>query len=306
MRIVDGPGAGGWDVAVGGVEPYNSASVTLSFYKYEGLGNDFLIVEKEALGGASLTAELAIALCDRHRGIGADGVLTIDVADPSMGVINSDGSVPEMCGNGIRCAALHLARRAFKATLEVTIQTLAGPHPCVVSNQPGAESVAVQMAPPSLSPPDLPLIADAPWIDHPLDVAGTTLHLTAVSMGNPHAVTLVEDVDNAEVAKIGPLIEAHALFPRRVNAGFMQVLSPHEIKLRVFERGSGETLSCGSGACAAVVSGIQIGILQSPVLVNTRGGQLNIVWSGSRLNEDGNAVMMTGPAEIVFEGQIDI
>ncbi|MBW1905909.1 MAG: diaminopimelate epimerase, partial [Deltaproteobacteria bacterium] len=131
--------------------------MTLRFYKYHGLGNDFLIVEKEALGGVPLTTEQGIALCDRHRGVGGDGVLTLDMNDPSMDVINSDGSVPEMCGNGLRCAALHFARRAGQSGLDVTIETLSGPHPCVVVNRPGGESVAVRMAPPSLSPADLPL-----------------------------------------------------------------------------------------------------------------------------------------------------
>ncbi len=302
MRIVDGPGAGGWDVAVGGVEPYNSASVTLSFYKYEGLGNDFLIVEKEALGGASLTAELAIALCDRHRGIGADGVLTIDVADPSMGVINSDGSVPEMCGNGIRCAALHLARRAFKATLEVTIQTLAGPHPCVVSNQPGAESVAVQMAPPPLSPPDLPLIADAPWIDHPLDVAGTTLHLTAVSMGNPHAVTF-DEVGMARL-DLGPALQRDGQhFPCGVNVGFVSEHTGTSMRLDVLERGAGWTQACGTGACAAAVAAVETGRAPraKPLSVRLPGGTLT-----TTVRAPGDTVRMEGPARFVFAGEIDL
>ena len=229
--------------------------MSLPFYKYHGLGNDFLIVEKEALGGVPLTTEQGIALCDRHRGVGGDGVLTLDMNDPSMGVINSDGSVPEMCGNGIRCAALHLARRAGQSALDVTIETLAGPHPCVVVNRPGAESVAVRMAPPSLSPADLRLSSELPWIDHPLSVAGRTLHLTGVSMGNPHAV-LFEEVGDARF-DLGPVIQSDPHFPEGVNVGFVSEQSGSAMRLDVLERGAGWTQACGTGACAAAVAAVE-------------------------------------------------
>ncbi|MBW2717697.1 MAG: diaminopimelate epimerase [Deltaproteobacteria bacterium] len=220
----------------------------LAFYKYEGLGNDFLIVEKDALGGAQLTGEQAMALCDRHRGVGADGVITVEVDDPSMHVINSDGSVPEMCGNGIRCAALHLARRAGHSALDVTIETPAGPHRCVVVNRPGAESVAVQMAPPSLSPADLPLSSDVPWLDHALTVAGRTIELTGVSMGNPHAV-IFEEVGDARF-EIGPAIQNDPHFPEGINVGFVSEQSGTSMRLDVLERGAGWTQACGTGASA--------------------------------------------------------
>ncbi|MBW2158601.1 MAG: diaminopimelate epimerase, partial [Deltaproteobacteria bacterium] len=212
----------------------------LPFYKYEGLGNDFLIVEEEALGGVQLTTEQAVALCDRHRGVGADGVLTLGVNDPSMHVINSDGSVPGMCGNGIRCAALHLARRAGEPALDVTIHTLAGPHSCVVVNRAGGESVSVQMAPPSLSPEDLPLNSNAPWLDHPLSVAGRTLHLTGVSMGNPHAVTF-DEVGDARFELGAALQKDSAHFPEGVNVGFVSERRGNAMRLDVLERGAGWT-----------------------------------------------------------------
>jgi len=278
---------------------YNSAAVTLTFYKYEGLGNDFLIVEKEALGGEQLTGEQAMALCDRHRGVGGDGVITLDVDDPSMHVINSDGSVPEMCGNGIRCAALHLARRAGHSALEVTIETLAGPHPCVVVNRPGAESVAVRMAPPSLSPADLPLSSDVPWLDHALTAAGRTIALTGVSMGNPHAV-IFEEVGDARF-EIGPAIQSDPHFPEGINVGFVSEQSGSSMRLDVLERGAGWTQACGTGACAAAVAAVETGRAQREEQLSIRlpGGILTIT-----VGAPGDTVLMQGPARFVFQGQI--
>ena len=273
--------------------------MTLTFYKYEGLGNDFLIVEKEALGGEQLTGEQAMALCDRHRGVGGDGVITLDVDDPSMHVINSDGSVPEMCGNGIRCAALHLARRAGHSALEVTIETLAGPHPCVVVNRPGAESVAVRMAPPSLSPADLPLSSDVPWLDHALTAAGRTIALTGVSMGNPHAV-IFEEVGDARF-EIGPAIQSDPHFPEGINVGFVSEQSGSSMRLDVLERGAGWTQACGTGACAAAVAAVETGRAQREEQLSIRlpGGILAIT-----VGAPGDTVLMQGPARFVFQGQI--
>jgi diaminopimelate epimerase len=273
--------------------------VILPFYKYEGLGNDFLIVEKDALGGAQLTGEQAMALCDRHRGVGGDGVITLDVDDPSMHVINSDGSVPEMCGNGIRCAALHLARRAGHSALEVTIETLAGPHPCVVVNRPGAESVAVRMAPPSLSPADLPLSSDVPWLDHALTVAGRTIQLTGVSMGNPHAV-IFEEVGDARF-EIGPAIQSDPHFPEGINVGFVSEQSGSSMRLDVFERGAGWTQACGTGACAAAVAAVETGRAQREEQLSIRlpGGILTIT-----VGAPGDTVLMQGPARFVFQGEV--
>jgi len=273
--------------------------VILAFYKYEGLGNDFLIVEKDALGGAQLTGEQAMALCDRHRGVGADGVITVEVDDPSMHVINSDGSVPEMCGNGIRCAALHLARRAGHSALDVTIETPAGPHRCVVVNRPGAESVAVQMAPPSLSPADLPLSSDVPWLDHALTVAGRTIELTGVSMGNPHAV-IFEEVGDARF-EIGPAIQNDPHFPEGINVGFVSEQSGTSMRLDVLERGAGWTQACGTGACAAAVAAVETGRAQREERLSIRlpGGILTIT-----VGAPGDTVLMQGPARFVFQGQV--
>jgi diaminopimelate epimerase len=274
--------------------------VILPFYKYEGLGNDFLIVEEEALGGVRLTTEQAVALCDRHRGVGADGVLTLGVNDPSMHVVNSDGSVPQMCGNGLRCAALHLARRAGEPALGVTIDTLAGPHSCVVANRAGAESVSVEMAPPSLSPEDLPLISDAPWVDHALSVAGQTLHLTGVSMGNPHAVTF-DAVGDARF-EVGAALQANAAhFPEGVNVGFVSEHNGRAMRLDVLERGAGWTQACGTGACAAAVAAVETGRArrEEPLSIRLPGGTLMIT-----VGAPGESVLMEGPARFVFQGEV--
>jgi len=275
--------------------------VNLPFYKYEGLGNDFLIVEKDALGGAELTREQAIALCDRHRGVGGDGVLVLDLDVPAMQVINSDGSVPEMCGNGIRCVALHLARRASAATFEVTIDTLAGPHACVVVNRPGAESVTVQMAPPSLVPSDLPLSSAAPWLEHALEVNGQTVHLTGVSMGNPHAVTF--DPLGDQRLSLGPAIQADPHFPEGVNVGFVSEHEGPSMRLDVLERGAGWTEACGTGACAAAVAAVETGRAQPKEKLSIRlpGGTLVIT-----VGAPGEGVLMEGPARFVFRGEVGL
>jgi diaminopimelate epimerase len=273
--------------------------VILPFYKYEGLGNDFLIVEKEALGGVQLTTEQALALCDRHRGVGGDGVIVLDVDAPSMHVINSDGSVPEMCGNGIRCAALHLARRAGQSALDVTIETLAGPHPCAVVNRSGEESVAVRMAPPSLSPADLPLSSDVPWLDHSLTAAGRTIRLTGVSMGNPHAV-IFEEVGDARF-EIGPAIQSDPHFPEGVNVGFVSEQTGSSMRLDVLERGAGWTQACGTGACAAAVAAVETGraAREEQLSIRLPGGTLMIT-----VGAPGDTVLMEGPARRVFAGEI--
>jgi diaminopimelate epimerase len=273
----------------------------LPFYKYEGLGNDFLIIEKEALGGVRLTPEQAIALCDRHRGVGADGVLLLDLDAPSMEVINADGSVPEICGNGLRCAALHLARRKGESVLEITVGTSAGPHPCVVVNRPRAESVAVHMAPPSLVPSDIPLRAAAAWLDHPLEVDGRTLHLSGVSMGNPHAVTF-DEVGDARF-ELGPSIQRDPHFPQGVNVGFVSEHEGHTMRLDVLERGAGWTQACGTGACAAAVAAVETGRAERDEQQSVRlpGGTLLITVAAP-----GDSVLMQGPARLVFSGEIEI
>ena len=273
----------------------------LSFFKYEGLGNDFLVVEREALGGAPLSTERAIALCDRHRGVGADGVLIVDIDTPRMDVINADGSVPEMCGNGVRCVALHLARRAGQATLDVTIDTIAGPHHCLVVNRPGEESVAVQMAPPSLMPRDVPLSSDKPWLDHPLTVGDHTVRLSGVSMGNPHAVTF-DDVGEAKRA-LGPAIQQDPHFPEGVNVGFVSEQQGNDMRLDVLERGAGWTQACGTGACAAALAAVETRRAPrgEPLTVRLPGGPLIIT-----VGEPGAPMSMQGPARFVFRGETDL
>lgn len=273
----------------------------LPFYKYQGLGNDFLIIEKESLADLQLTTDQAISLCDRHRGVGADGVLIVDVDAPSMQVINSDGSIPEMCGNGLRCAALHLARLTSLPALQVNVRTMAGPHACDVSNRPGEETVAVEMAPPSLLPAHLPLLADSPWLDHPFIVDGRTLRLSAVSMGNPHAVTF-DDLGDARL-EIGPLIQADASFPEGVNVGFVSEHDGNSMRLDVLERGAGWTQACGTGACAAAVAAVETGRAErdEPLSIRLPGGTLDIT-----VRSSGEPVRMQGPARFVFRGEVEL
>lgn len=272
----------------------------LGFYKYEGLGNDFVIVEKESLGSRALRREEAIALCDRHRGIGADGILVLDVDAPRIDVINADGSVPEMCGNGIRCAALHLARRAGEAAFDVTIETLAGPHACLVVNRPGSESVAVQMSPPSLVPRDLPLSSDVPWLDHELEVGKHRVRLSGVSMGNPHAVTF-DAIGDARF-DVGPAIQADPHFPEGVNVGFVSEHDGSSMRLDVLERGAGWTQACGTGACAAAVAAVETGRAQrdEPLTIHLPGGTLMVT-----VGAPGDTVLMQGPARFVFRGELE-
>jgi len=273
--------------------------MALRFFKYEGLGNDFLIFERESLGRASLATGEAVALCDRHRGVGADGVLIVDVEAPRMDVINADGSVPEMCGNGIRCVALHLARRRGAAELDVTIDTLAGTHACRVSNRAGEEWVEVEMTRPSLEPRDLPLNASEPWLDRELEVDSRVLRLTGVSMGNPHAITF-DDVGGQRL-ELGPLVQADPHFPEGVNVGFVSKLDGDSMQLDVFERGAGWTRACGTGACAAAVAAVETGRAERlrPMQVHLPGGTLHVT-----VGEADERVLMKGPACYVFAGEV--
>ncbi|MEZ0209874.1 MAG: diaminopimelate epimerase, partial [Methylophilus sp.] len=209
-----------------------------------------------------------------------------------------DGSEVEQCGNGARCFVRFVVDKGLTDKREIKVETASG-HLTLTLQDDG--QVTVNMGAPRFAPALIPFEADAQATAYELPLEDDTVTISAVSMGNPHAVMLVDNVHTAEVASLGPQIESHPRFPQRVNAGFMQVLNEHEINLRVYERGSGETLACGTGACAAAVSGIQLGTLQSPVKVHTRGGILTIKWDGGQ-----HPVMMTGPAKIVFEGDIEI
>ena len=272
----------------------------LHFTKMQGLGNDFMVVDL-VTQRARLGDDQIRQLADRRFGIGFDQLLVVEPPrDPEMDfryrIYNADGSEVENCGNGARCFARFVRDQRLTHKHEIHVETAGGPLTLVVEDD---GRVRVDMGMPRFAPEALPFDAAEDRPLHPLDVNGERLEAGVVSMGNPHAVLQVDDVDTAPVERLGPAIEAHPRFPRRVNVGFMQVISAHEIRLRVYERGSGETLACGTGACAAVACGIRQGLLESPVNVHLRGGDLRIEWAG------GDApLIMSGPAERVFDGRV--
>jgi diaminopimelate epimerase len=283
--------------------------VKLRFTKMQGAGNDFVVLDGIAQK-IDLTPARLRTLADRHFGVGADQILVVERArspgvDFRYRIFNADGGEVEQCGNGARCFVRFVRDRGLTTKSEISVETLSG----VIAPRLEADGqVTVDMGVPAFEPARVPFDtrgltprrernADV-W---PLEVAGRTVSIVVVSMGNPHAVQIVPDVAQAPVATEGPLIERHARFPQRVNVGYMQVVDRSSIVLRVYERGAGETLACGTGACAAVAAGIRLGLLDSPVKVATRGGQLTIVWGGAE-----NAIYMTGPAQTVFEGEIEI
>ena len=272
----------------------------LRFTKMHGLGNDFVVIDGISQK-VRLSPEKVRQLADRHFGIGCDQVLLVEAPETSdvdflYRIYNANGDEVENCGNGARCFARFVRDRKLTGKRVIRVQTACGILELSVAAN---EDVTVNMGVPVLAPERIPFTADAEAITYPLSVAGQTLDISAVSMGNPHAVTLVDDVATAPVASLGPLIENHAQFPKRVNAGFMARVNAHEINLRVFERGVGETLACGTGACAAVVAGKLRGLLEGTITVNLPGGSLSIEWQGP-----GHPVLMTGPATSVFHGQI--
>lgn len=268
----------------------------------QGAGNDFVVIDAYSLP-ISLNRNQIKQIADRHFGVGCDQLLLVEKAstphvDFRYRIFNADGGEVAQCGNGARCFVRFVIEKGLSKKREIVVETLSGIISLYVQ---GDGQVTVNMGTPKFNPADIPFITPREQLQYALPLTSRSVNISAVSMGNPHAVMLVDAVDHAPVAVLGPQIEAHVQFPERVNAGFMQIISPHEIKLRVFERGSGETLSCGTGACAAVACGIRLERLISPVSVHTRGGTLTIVWLG-----EGAPVMMTGPAEIVFEGSITI
>ncbi|MBB3330793.1 diaminopimelate epimerase [Halomonas campaniensis] len=272
----------------------------LHFTKMHGLGNDFMMVDL-ITQRARLEAEQVRQLADRRFGIGFDQLLVVEPPrDPDMDfryrIYNADGSEVENCGNGARCFARFVRDQRLTHKREIHVETAGGP---LVLRVEEDGRVRVDMGEPRFAPADLPFEADEDRPLHDLEVDGERVEIAVASMGNPHAVLRVDDVDSAPVARLGPAIEAHPSFPRRVNVGFMQVVSAHEIRLRVFERGSGETLACGTGACAAVACGIRRGLLASPVTVHLPGGELTIEWAGP-----GTPLTMTGPATRVFDGRV--
>jgi diaminopimelate epimerase len=278
------------------------AAMELRFAKMQGLGNDFVMVDA-VRQPVQMTPELARRLADRRFGIGCDQVLVVEPADgPDVDfvyrIFNADGGEVEQCGNGARCFARFVVESGLTDRRKIRVRTRAG----VIQPRLGDDGrVTVDMGAPRLVPAQIPFVSDSDAVLQALEVGGATRYITAVSMGNPHAVQVVADVDTAPVSTEGPLVESHPRFPQRVNAGFLQVLDPQHVRLRVYERGAGETLACGTGACAAVVAGILRQLLTSPVVVETRGGRLDIAWAGP-----GQPVLMTGPAERVFDGVIKV
>lgn len=274
----------------------------LKFSKMHGLGNDFVVLDG-VRQQVSLSPEQLVYLADRHFGVGCDQILLVEkTAQPGIDfryrIFNADGGEVEQCGNGARCFVRFVHDQGLTDKRQIKVETLKG----IIEPRLEADgNVTVDMGEPRFLPAEIPFMADEDVIIHLLDVADETLETTVVSMGNPHAVQVVDDVETHPVGQHGPLIERHERFPKRVNAGFMQIIDRHSIKLRVYERGSGETMACGTGACAAAVAGIRRGLLDSPVRVTTRGGDLSIAWGGP-----GRPVLMTGPAVTVFSGEIEL
>ena len=271
----------------------------LRFTKMQGLGNDFVVIDGVRQAIALDPAQIR-RLADRHFGVGCDQVLLVEKArqpdvDFRYRIFNADGGEVEQCGNGARCFVHFVRAQGLTDKFTLRVETAAGIIEPTL--KPDGE-VTVSMGVPRLAARDVPFTGGTGAEVEPLEVDGATVLISALSMGNPHAVQIIDDVDAAPVAAQGPRIELHPRFPQRVNAGYMQIVDRANIRLRVWERGSGETLACGTGACAAVVAGIRRGLLDSPVRVATRGGTLTVAWSGGAA-----PVMMTGPAETVFEGE---
>ena len=274
----------------------------IKFTKMQGAGNDFVLLDG-VRQHIALSEEQIRLLADRHFGVGCDQVLLVEKAqhpeaDFRYRIFNADGGEVEQCGNGARCFVRFVHEQKLTAKREIVVETKSG---LIRPRLTEDGRITVNMGVPVFDPARIPFDAGTGAVSELLRVAGETLTISAVSMGNPHAVQVVEDIEHAPVARLGPLIECHPRFPKRVNVGFMQVIDRHHIKLRVYERGAGETLSCGTGACAAAVAGIRLKLLDTPITVATHGGLLGIEWSGGD-----TAVLMTGPAMTVFTGEINL
>ncbi|MEO2219361.1 diaminopimelate epimerase [Chromobacterium vaccinii] len=274
----------------------------LKFSKMHGLGNDFMVIDgvRQAV---SLAPEQIRLLGNRQLGIGFDQLLLVEPAreaghDFRYRIFNNDGGEVEQCGNGARCFAKFVRDQGLTGKTRIEVETARG---VIAPEYLGDGLARVDMGVPRFSPADLPFLADAEAPAYTLPLDDRACEIGIASMGNPHAVQLVDDVDAAPVAEIGPRIESHPAFPQRVNAGFMQIVNRGEIRLRVYERGAGETLACGTGACAAVACGIRWGLLDARVTVHARGGDIVIEWAG-----EGSPVIMTGPAVTVFQGEIEL
>jgi len=279
--------------------------MAIDFCKYHGLGNDFILIDNRGAADPYLTSDQAVGLCDRHFGIGADGVIFAlpgqEEADYTMRIFNSDGSEPEMCGNGIRCLAKFVA--ALEGTTQpraYKIHTLAG---LMTPHLTADGLVTVDMGEPRLLAAEILTTLGQPdetVVEQPLEVAGQAWKVTCVSMGNPHCITFVEDVAAIPLEQLGPQFETHAVFPKKTNTEFIQVVRPDYLRMRVWERGAGMTLACGTGACAALVAAVLTKRSDRSAIVELPGGNLQIEWS-----PETNRLLMTGPAEQVFIGRIE-
>ena len=275
----------------------------MKFTKMQGLGNDYVYVNcfQEKIENP---VELAIQLSNRHYGVGSDGLIMINpskVADCEMEMYNADGSRSEMCGNGIRCVGKYVYDYGLTDKTSISVETLAGiKYLDFVIKDGKVEQVKVDMGSPELCPEKIPVVADGDTaINTPIVVDGVEYHMTCVSMGNPHTVVYVDDVKGFELENIGPKFENHERFPKRVNAEFVKVIDRNTVEMRVWERGSGETLACGTGACAVAVACILNGFTENKVIVKLLGGDLMIEW-----DREANKVYMTGPAKVSFDGEI--
>ena len=272
----------------------------LRFTKMHGLGNDFMVLDLVSQH-AHIQPKHAKQWGDRNTGIGFDQLLIVEApSNPDVDfryrIFNADGSEVEQCGNGARCFARFVLDKRLTAKKLIRVETKGGVIELDVRND---GQISVNMGPPRWVPADIPFQADTRAPNYALDVDGQTVQIAAVSMGNPHAVLRVDDVNAAPVRELGPRIEHHPRFPQRVNVGFLQVLDRHRAQLRVWERGAGETQACGTGACAAAVAAISQGWMDSPLTLDLTGGRLSIEWAG-----EGHPVFMTGPAVRVYEGQV--
>ena len=274
---------------------------TLKFTKMHGLGNDFVVLDATTVPLALTPRQLRF-IADRHFGIGCDQILQVEAArtpdtDFYYRIFNADGGEVEQCGNGARCFVRYVHDKGLTRKTAIRVGTSGG---VIVPKLEADGQVTVDMGTPHFEPAEVPFIAPARAPAYTLALAAHSVEVIVLSMGNPHAVQIVANVDDAPVASEGPQIENHARFPRRVNAGYMQIVDRRTVRLRVYERGAGETLACGSGACAAVVAGIMRGLLDpQPITVKTRGGELIVSWPHATAS-----VLMTGPAVHVFEGEI--
>jgi len=272
----------------------------IEFTKMHGLGNDFVVIDAISQT-IDLSSQQIKAIADRHFGIGCDQLLLVEKAENKAAefryrIFNADGGEVEQCGNGARCFALFVRQQGLTINDKIIVETSSG----IIELMVKGEQVTVNMGVPDFEPDSLPFLEENRSESYDLVVNDAVYAIGAVSMGNPHSVMLVDNVDDIDIETLGGAIESHPMFPNRVNAGFMQILSRNEVRLRVYERGVGETRACGTGACAAVAVGRMLNKLDEQVIVHLHGGDLNISWSG-----EGDVLSMTGPATTVFQGKIN-